>query len=112
MREKLHIFLILHDCGTSFDHLTPGSFSIPNVSEQIESILDHLETNRIVHLDIKKYNICYDERTQCISLIDFDTIVLDETPVNEKMKRHYKRFVNQPRKVQETDFYKALSQFL
>lgn len=104
--------LVLRDCGASFDRRAIGSVSIPNVAEQIESILDHLETNRIVHVDIKRNNICYDERTQRISLIDFDTIVLDETPLSERLKRHYKRFSKHPRMMQQNDFYRSLSPFL
>lgn len=91
--------LLLRDCGTSFDQRT-GTIFIPGLLNQIESILDTLETNRIVHLDIKKNNICYDEKTQRIALIDFDTIVLDETPKNDRLERHYKRFLHNPRKVQ------------
>lgn len=104
--------LLLRDCGTSFDGLTIEPIFTPDLSKQIESILDTLETNCIVHLDIKRNNICYDEKTQRIALIDFDTVVLDEMPKSRRLKRHYRRFLCNPRKVQRDDFYRALSKFL
>ena len=76
--------ITIEHCGTSVDKLK--SMKIDNIDEQINNILNTLEKNKINHLDIHDSgkNICYKDGV--IYLIDFDIAVIDNKPLNKKLK--------------------------
>ena len=83
--------LTLEHRGTSLDRLRRNRafIAVPDVDAQIRTIARALDDAKIVHLDVLPKNLCYDERTGRISLIDFDMAVLDDAPMTKTLRDLY-----------------------
>lgn len=85
--------LTLEHRGTSLDRLRRERkpVVVSDVDDQIRTIARALDEAGVVHLDVFSKNLCYDERTGRVSLIDFDMAVLDDAPMSETLRDLYER---------------------
>lgn len=79
--------ITLEHCGPNLDAISNRSIIINNAYDQIKNICITLQSNNIFHLDIQSKNLCYKNNT--FYLIDFDMCVLDNKPLNKKLKELY-----------------------
>ncbi len=98
INEKKYQLLLEH-CGITLNNLPV--FTIPNLNIQINSIHESLESNNIIHLDIRNENICF--KNENIYLIDFDIVVLDRKPLSKILKKylsHHRRGISAKKRLQ------------
>ena len=75
IKDKNTYWVHLINCGKSLDKNQLPIKKIPNHMEQIECILNNLIKCNIGHIDILKKNMCIEENTHTISLIDFERCI-------------------------------------
>lgn len=92
--EKLFKLEIEH-CGQSLNRVGNRSLKIKNLDNQIKNICFVLKKENITHLDLclSGKNIC--TKNGLIYLIDFDMAVIDNKPINLKLKKMYENKKNE-----------------
>lgn len=70
-----YVRIVMSYCGHNLTKLTPNGIYVPQIVNQMSSILNFFSNQKIIHMDIKPDNICYIVNDKCtsvkITLIDF-----------------------------------------
>jgi predicted Ser/Thr protein kinase len=87
--DKKQFVLEIENCGRSLDMIGNRTLQINNLDDQIKNICFVLKKENITHLDITPCgkNIC--TKNNKIYLIDYDMAVVDDKPINLKLKNLY-----------------------
>lgn len=61
-----------------------------HLERQIDSIVSSLSRNNIQYVDVNLKNVCY--QNGILYLIDFDSAIIDNTPISVERERHLNNF--------------------
>ena len=92
--DSTEMTLTLKWAGSTLQNAPRYLVSRDSFIQQFTAAFEILESLDIVHFDISRNNVCIDQTTKCISIIDFGSCVIDGSPQSSFFTKAYNEFID------------------